>query len=72
MTFIEIESTVIATHWLIAVGTAVLEHDFVTAHHQDCVFAFLVMNRHYLSFPQPVPLKIVGVAVNTLIIGVEQ
>jgi hypothetical protein len=72
MSFIKIEGTVVATHWLIAVGTAVLEHDLVAAHHQDCVFAFLVMDRHYLSFPQPVPLKIAGVAVNTRIMGVEQ
>ena len=72
MTFIKIKRTVIATHRLIAVGTAVFKHDFVAAHHQDCVFAFLIMNRHYLSFPQPVPLKIAGVAVNTRIMGVEQ
>jgi hypothetical protein len=43
MTLIKIEGTVIATHRLIAVRAAVFEHNLITAHHQDCVLAFLVM-----------------------------
>jgi hypothetical protein len=72
MRFIIVKVTVIAAHILAAFATGIFEHDFVTAHSKVCTIANLVMlviKRHYLSPPHPVPRKIIAGAENTLAIG---
>jgi hypothetical protein len=72
MSFIVVKVTVIAAHVLAALATGIFEHNLITAQRQIGAIAdpvMFIIERHYLSPPQPLPRKISAGAVNTLIIG---
>jgi hypothetical protein len=75
MGFIVVKVTVITAHILTAFATGIFKHDLVTAHRQISSIAdpvMLIIKWHYLSPPQPVPLKITLGALKTLAMGYEQ
>ena len=75
MCFIVIEVAVIAAHLLAAFATGIFKLDFITAQRKISAIAapvMLIVEWHYLSPPQPVPLKTIEGALKTRAIGYEQ
>ena len=66
------EIAVVTAHNLVAFATGITEHNLITAYSKVRSIAdpvMLISERHYLSPPQPVPLKITAGALNTRFIG---